>query len=80
VKAAEGELQVRVTGGLPRSFRWRGRRYTVRAVLERWKETGRWWEGEASKFFFRVETTGGGLWELYFDTGTRTWRLYRVYD
>jgi hypothetical protein len=48
-------------------------------VLERWRETGRWWEGEAPKLFFRVETTGG-LWEIYFDTARQTWHLYRVYD
>lgn len=52
----------------------------VRTVLERWKDTGRWWEGESVKLFFRVETADGGFWEIYLDTGTQMWHLYRVYD
>lgn len=28
----------------PEQFRWRGRSWTVRAVLARWAETGAWWQ------------------------------------
>ncbi|RJX20100.1 MAG: hypothetical protein C4570_04365 [Ammonifex sp.] len=65
---------------LPGSFSWRGKTYTVRAILEAWKDTGRWWEGEPPKLFFRVETADGGLWEVYLDTADESWHLYKVYD
>jgi hypothetical protein len=29
----------------PTAFRWRGRRYVVRAVLDHWWETAAWWTG-----------------------------------
>ncbi|TDA66946.1 MAG: hypothetical protein D9V47_11540 [Clostridia bacterium] len=67
-------------GGPPGSFRWRGKKYAVAAVLERWRDTGRWWEGEAPKIFFRLQTPGGGLWEIYLDTGEAAWYLYKIYD
>lgn len=73
-------LLVRCKNGLPKFFWWRGQQYTVRAVLERWKDTGRWWEGERPKFFFRLQTSGGGLWEVYFDPAERAWFLYKIYD
>lgn len=64
----------------PGAFWWRGERYAVAAVLERWRDTGRWWEGEAPKLFFRLQTPEGGLWEIYLDTRDKTWYLYKVYD
>lgn len=73
-------LLVRTENGMPRAFWHRGRRYLVVEVAERWRDTGRWWAGEAPKFFFRVTTAGGGLWEIYLDLSDRTWHLYRVYD
>lgn len=73
-------IRVDLRGGIPASFRWRGKAHAVRAVLERWKDVGRWWEGEAPKLFFRVETAGGGLWEIYLDTGSQSWFLYKIYD
>jgi hypothetical protein len=66
--------------GLPRAFSWHGRRHVVLEVLERWRDTGRWWEGEAPRLFFRLETAGGGLWEIYRDEAQGTWHLYRIYD
>lgn len=48
--------------------------------MERWKDTGRWWEGEAPKLFYRVETVGGGLWEIFLDTAEHRWYLYKIYD
>lgn len=74
------EIEVVFCGGRPRSFRWRDRQYTIRTVLERWTDTGRWWEGERVKVFLRVAGTGGTLWEIYFDTATSTWHLYKIYD
>lgn len=64
-------------------------------TAEVWKDTGRWWEGEGEKVFYRVEAAAGGapaghpagvppaggrLVELYFDRKAGKWFLYRVYD
>ncbi|MGB9886993.1 MAG: DUF6504 family protein [Moorellales bacterium] len=73
-------LRVQAEGGVPRAFWWRGRRYAVAEVLERWRDVGRWWEGEAPRVFFRLQTTGGGLWELYRELGENSWHLYKIYD
>ncbi|MEV4253729.1 DUF6504 family protein, partial [Spirillospora sp. NPDC049652] len=35
-------VEVRVTGGRPAGFAWRGRRYAVRRVLEHWVTTRDW--------------------------------------
>ncbi|MEW6182098.1 MAG: DUF6504 family protein [Bacillota bacterium] len=80
MKSPVGKLKVNEENGVPRSFCWRGGSYSIRTVLEAWKDTGRWWKDEAPKFFFRVETTGGGLWEIYLDTARYEWHLYKVYD
>jgi len=74
------EIEVELKGGRPRSFRWRGRRYAIRTILERWKDTGRWWEGERTKVFLRIGGEHGALWEIYFDTAGSAWYLYRIYD
>lgn len=74
------ELRVKLENGAPRFFWRRGRRHAVLQVLERWRDTGRWWEGEAPKLFFRLETAGGGLWEIYLDTAEDRWYLYKMYD
>ncbi len=65
--------------GCPVKVRWRQRSFLVR-VLDVWEDTGAWWEGEAEKVFYRVELASGGLLELYRDTGTGKWHVYRVYD
>ncbi len=77
---ATEEIEVVSRGGRPVSFRWRGRRYAIRTILETWKDTGRWWEGEGTKVFLRAGGAGGALWEIYFDTAGATWHLYKVYD
>lgn len=52
----------------------------VLAVLDRWYDTGCWWEGESLKLFFRLEIEDLGVWEVYFDLGDRSWKLYKIYD
>lgn len=64
----------------PAAFQWRGRTYRVARVIDQWRYVGRWWVGEGEWFFVKVETTDGGLFELYFDTAADEWRLYRIYD
>lgn len=39
--------------GAPAAFRWRGRRYAVRAVMAHWVEALPWWNGD-----LRVDRSG----------------------
>ncbi|MFS8523767.1 MAG: DUF6504 family protein [Limnochordales bacterium] len=64
----------------PAAFEWRGRTYRIARIVDRWRYVGRWWLGEGEWRFMKVETTDGGLFELYFDTAADEWRLYRIYD
>lgn len=43
------KLLVQTENGLPRAFRYRGRRYVVVEVAERWKDTGRWWAKKSAQ-------------------------------
>jgi len=52
----------------------------VEKVLERWRDTGCWWEGESEKAFFRVLCQDGDIREIYCDLLSRQWFLYRIYD
>ncbi len=63
----------------PLRFRWAGRSYLVAEVLDSWQDVGAWWEGEAEKTFWRVETAGGGIFELWQDARGQ-WGLWRVWD
>lgn len=56
-------VELRIEGGVPRALRLRGRWQPVRQILDRWRETGRWWEGEQEKEFLRLEA--GGVYVLY---------------
>ena len=46
--------------------------------MDEWKETGRWWEGDQEKVFFRVLSPDGSIYEVY--SRERHWNLYKVYD
>lgn len=63
----------------PPRFYWRGQWYTVRAVLDRWKDTGEWWREETPKLFVRL-LAEGTVWEIYRDLQSGEWFLYRRYD
>lgn len=64
--------------GRPVSFTYRRQTYRVTEVLDTWRYTGRWWAGEGSWVFWRVEADG--LFELLYDEQAQEWRLYRIYD
>ena len=66
-------------GRVPRAFRWKGRRLTVTAVLDSWRDAGMWWEKEPEKTFWRVQVADGGIYELWEDAEGR-WAVYRVWD
>ncbi len=56
--------------GLPHQFSWRKQTFTVAEVLERWKEHGNCAHGSGERYVrkhgFRVRTTDGTLFQLYF--------------
>jgi len=52
----------------------------VEQVLDCWRDTGCWWEGESEKLFYRLSLDSGAVVEVYWDLGTHTWMLYKVYD
>ena len=75
--------------GAPQSFRWRRRRYRVRAVLAHWVEARTWW-GEATgssgqRQCWRVEAASlageVGVYDLVAVVVAETrWRIDRVLD
>lgn len=38
-------IEIEASSGTIEAFLWRGKRYIVRRVLARWRETGGWWRG-----------------------------------
>lgn len=73
-------LVVTDRGAKPSRFFWYKRWHNVMDVLEQWKDTGRWWDGEDEKVFFRLQVSEGGVYELFSDMAKNQWRLYKVYD
>jgi hypothetical protein len=73
--------------GRPVRFVWRGRLYTVRAILEHWIINREWWQdpgvpepGRPELEFWRVEASPGqgitpGICELRREAATDTWTL-----
>jgi Family of unknown function (DUF6504) len=72
--------------GRPARFVWRGRLYTVHAILEHWVINREWWQdpeaepGQPELEFWRVEASPGqgmtaGVYELRRDAGTDAWTL-----
>lgn len=75
---------------LPKRFVWRDVEYTVDAVLERWKESGKdTTHGSKEKYlrkhWFHVRTTGGDRMKIYFERQAKSksqrtarWWLYTI--
>jgi hypothetical protein len=75
--------------GRPARFVWRGRLYTVRAIIEHWVINREWWQdpedpqaepGQPELEFWRVEASGGpglppDVYELRRDAATNAWTL-----
>jgi len=77
--------------GLPHRFLWRGREYSVDAVLEEWKETSDCHSGGSEQYvrkhWFRIRTTTGERMRIYFDRQARShrrqkqrWWLYALLE
>jgi hypothetical protein len=56
--------------GLPASFAWRGREYTVAGLIESWKSTAPDREGGSERYvrkhWYRIRTVTGEVMTLYF--------------
>lgn len=72
--------------GRPARFVWRGRLYTVHAILEHWVINREWWAdpaaepGQPELEFWRVEASPGpgmtaGVYELRREIATGAWTL-----
>ncbi|HID94672.1 MAG TPA: hypothetical protein EYP53_01255 [Candidatus Latescibacteria bacterium] len=72
-------LAVKLRGALPLRIAMGGGWLRVKAIVEHWRETGRWWEGETEKEFYQVETERGEF-ILYQDRSNKNWFLYRAMD
>jgi hypothetical protein len=77
--------------GRPTRFVWRGRLYTVRAIVEHWVINREWWQQPEDEprqpelVFWRVEAAPGqgmatGVYELRREMATNTWTLRRAAD
>jgi hypothetical protein len=84
------DVQVR-DDGRPTRFVWRGRLYTVRAIIEHWVINREWWQQPEDEprqpelVFWRVEASPGqgmvpGVYELRREMATNTWTLRRAAD
>ncbi|HEY8532051.1 MAG TPA: DUF6504 family protein [Limnochorda sp.] len=62
------------------TFRWRGRRYVIEAILDSWQEAGCWWEGEPVTEGFHVAFRGGGTGILLYRRPQGPWVLDRIDD
>lgn len=65
----------------PAWFIWRGLRYDVAQILDRWVLTGEWWEEKPECVYWRIRDARGGVYEIYHEQdGARRWVMYKVYD
>lgn len=73
--------------GLPQTFLWRRKKFSVLAVVERWKDCGDCRHGSGERYvrrhWFRVQTAEGPEMNIYFERqgrpGSRArWRLYSI--
>lgn len=95
-KRYEEPAEVEAPEGSIEAFWWRDRRYYVRQVLCRWRESSGWWEpsgdtaqpwarGDAREIWrvdARPEMNGSpsGTYELCHDLRRGTWSMSRVWD
>jgi len=73
--------------GLPQTFSWNGKSFSVLEVLEEWKGAGDCRHGSGERYvrkhWFRVRTTGDLEMKIYFErqgrsSGGSRWRLYSL--
>ena len=66
-------------GALKRLYRLGNREsYCLQRILDEWRSSTRWWEGQSSRDYLLVELVGGVVWEVYCCEGL--WVLSRIAD
>ena len=88
------EIEVTVSSELmaPTSFRLGDQEHVISGILEAWHDYGfgrpplrrkKWWQ-RRHRNYYRVKTTEGAVFEIYYDRGTslehpeyKKWYLYR---
>ena len=73
--------------GLPRTFSWRDKKFTISEILDQWKEAGDCHHGSGERYvrkhWFRIRTRDGLEMNIYFErqrrsSGGSRWRLYTM--
>lgn len=75
--------------GLPAGFTWRGRHYSITAVLAEWKESEAWDHAGGERYYrkrhFRVRVDSGEIMSIYAvrhikrgQSAKRRWRLFSI--
>lgn len=73
-------IDVRATSfGVPVGLAWGNREIEIEAVVEEWKQVGRWWRGEQGSRYLIVISRDKDTYELC-ETGAGKWKLIRIYD
>ena len=88
-------IDVEAPDGSIEAFWWRGKRYGIRQVISRWRESGEWWLDPSAdrpwmsgddREIVRVDAqpaqTGvpPGVYEISRDLRSGRWTLHRVLD
>lgn len=66
--------------GFPRQIEYKCSSLRISKVMEVWKDTGCWWEGESEKVFYRLLCHDGSVREIFLDFLSGQWFLYKTYD
>lgn len=81
------EVQVKLDSrGRLGGFYHNGQFWRVNSMMEEWRDTGEWWNGEAEKLFFRVtarpirDEGAPVLCEIFFEPHDDRWILYLLHD
>ncbi|MCY0865426.1 MAG: DUF6504 family protein [Sulfobacillus sp.] len=69
-----------VSGQVPRKFFWNQRMIAIRRIIDYWRDIGEWWLDEPELWFWRVEGSDRGVYELAWNPEKNQWWLYHVYD
>jgi len=64
--------------GAPNSFIDRGTTYHVDILLDYWRESGNWIEGEPHRTVFRILTRNHACLDIEEQSGN--WTIYRVFE
>lgn len=64
----------------PRAFLWRGRRWSIERVLQRWSVDTGWWNDDVrvDRRYLRV-VADGRVFDLFLERRERRWYLARAY-